>query len=97
VLKDELCIGDVHVRVFNQLGLEKGASRDIHNPNGFAKQLTDFITKCINASQDLLEDWVRLSVSHKQQEDPESETKEPILNSVSIADWRFLLVITALG
>jgi DnaJ family protein C protein 13 len=96
VLKDELRIGGVYVRVFNQLGLEKGALRDIHNPNGFAKQLTDFIAKCINASQDLPKDWVRLSVSHKQQEDPESDIQEPILNSVSISDRRFLLVITAL-
>jgi hypothetical protein len=95
-LKDELRIGGVYVRIFNQLGLEKGALREIHNPGLFAKQLTDFIAKCINASEDLPEGWVGLPVSEEQKEDPTSEPAEPRLGSVSIGDRRFVSVITAL-
>lgn len=95
-LKDELQVGSIYVRIFNQLGLEKGALREIHNPGLFAKQLTDFVARCINASDDLPEGWIGLPISEEEEKGDASHPSESGLDSVSIGDRRFVSVITAL-
>jgi hypothetical protein len=95
-LKDELRIGSVYVRIFNQLGVENGALRDINNPGLFARQLTDFIARCLNVSEQFPEGWVRLRVAENHSIGDESEVDEPQLECVSICDRRFVATITAL-
>ncbi|KAL3942788.1 MAG: hypothetical protein SGARI_000147, partial [Bacillariaceae sp.] len=88
-LKNEMQIGGVYVRVFNKLGVEKGGLRDIPNPGLFATQLLSYIAKCMNESQDLPTDWIRLTV-------PETDGDSDFLEPVAIADRRFIMVISAL-
>jgi DnaJ family protein C protein 13 len=88
-LKNEMQIGGVYVRVFNKLGLEKGGLREIDDPGLFAKQLTSFVAQCIDESSELPEGWVNLSIS-------EIDSKSLDLDTVSINDKRFIMVISAL-
>jgi hypothetical protein len=91
-----LQIGGVYVRIFNQLGLEKGALREVQRPGLFAKKLTNFIAKCINSSKDLPDSWSPLPMSEAQEDDHSPDLVEALLTSVSIRDRRFVLVISAL-
>lgn len=95
-LKDELRIGGVYVRIFNQLGLENGALRDINNPGLFALQLSEFIARCLNASDAFPETWVRLRAASNPAISDDSDFSEPQLGCVSISDRRFVATLTAL-
>lgn len=92
-LRNEMQIGGIYVRVFNKLGFEKGGLRDIVDPSTFAKQLTHFIARCINGSDDLPQGWIEIPISGAEQ--PLDEHIKS-LDIVSIADRRFIMVITAL-
>jgi hypothetical protein len=93
VLKDELRIGGVYVRIFNQLGLEHGALREINNPGAFAQQLSDFVARCLNKSEHFPENWIKLQVSENR---PVFDLDKQLLDCVSVIDGRFVLTITAL-
>lgn len=92
-LKNEMQIGGIYVRVFNKLGLERGGLRDVPNPGLFAKQLTEYIARCINHSNDLPEAWIGLPVSESS--DDESAAGQS-LATVSIVDRRFIAILSAL-
>ena len=93
-LKNELQIGGVYVRVFNKIGAEKGILRDVHNPSHFAKELVDYIARCINEHDDLPEGWIELNIARA---DAEKEMMSgSILKTVPITDRRFIMVMTAL-
>jgi hypothetical protein len=89
VLKNEMQIGGVYVRVFNRLGVEKGGLRDIVDPGLFASQLVGYIASCINASKNLPKDWIPLTM-------PDIPGESADLDSVPINDRRFIMVISAL-
>jgi hypothetical protein len=77
------------------MGSDRGALREIHNPTLFAKHVTDFIARSINASEDLPVGWVKLPLLVEEEPsvaDPEEEV--PVI--VSIRDQRFVMAITAL-
>ena len=92
-LKGELRIGGVYVRVFDKLGANREALRDIHNPTLFAKHLTDFIARSINASEDLPSGWVKLPMSVVEED---LKNLESGLYSVPIRDRHFVMSLTAL-
>jgi len=91
-LKDELRVGGVYIRVFNQLGFDKGALRDIHNPGLFAKQLINLVANCINGSEDLPEGWIELNIC----EGFTGAHRESGLHDLSTSDRRFVPILTAL-
>lgn len=95
LLKEELRIGGVYVRVFNRMGSGREAIREVPDPAMLAKQVTDFIARSINASDDLPEDWVALPLNF------ECSASSPFLKgeatqTVKIHDKRFLMAIKAL-
>ncbi len=93
-LKNELQIGGVYVRVFNKIGAEKGILRDVQNPTHFAKELVNYVARCINKYDDLPEGWIELSIA---QSDVEKEVMSgSLLKTVPITDRRFVMVMTAL-
>lgn len=93
-LKNELQIGGIFVRVFNKIGVEKGNLRDVYNPGQFAKELVNYIARCINEYDGLPEGWIGLNVS---QIDTESQIMAGTpLNTVMITDRRFIMVMSAL-
>ena len=92
-LKDELRIGGVYVRVFDKLGADREALREIHNPTLFAKHITDFVARSINASEDLPKGWVKLPISIGTDD---SKTLDSGLGCVSIWDRHFVMALTAL-
>ena len=95
-LKDELRVGGIYIRIFNQLGLERGALRDVSNPGLFAKDLTDVVAKCINGSKTLPEDWVKLNLSDENKEKSSSSPDDNGVDGVSTSDRRFVSVLSAL-
>jgi hypothetical protein len=96
-LKDELRIGGVYVRVFDQMGADREALRDIHNPGIFAKHILDFIARSINDSNELPKGWVELTLSIDSECKEEDGDEERALASVPIRDKRFVMAITALN
>ena len=95
-LKDELRIGGVYVRVFDRMGADRDALRDIHNPGIFAKHILDFIARSINDSNDLPKGWVELTLPVDNESEKEDGDEESALASVPIRDKRFVMAITAL-
>lgn len=93
-LKNELQIGGIYVRIFNKIGVEKGSLRDVQNPGHFAKELINYIARCINGYDGLPEDWIELDVSTTES-DTDAITGAP-LSTVSINDRRFIMVMSAL-
>jgi hypothetical protein len=93
-LKGELRIGGVYVRVFDNVGANREALREIHDPALFAKHINDFIARSINDSEDLPSGWVKLPMSVDETEDTSSG--ENILGSVPIRDRRFVMALSAL-
>jgi hypothetical protein len=93
-LKNELQIGGIYVRVFNKIGVEKGTLRDVNNPGQFAKELVNYIARCINKYDDLPEDWIELNVSTIDTEG--DVVPGTLLDTVSITDRRFIMVMSAL-
>ncbi|CAJ1946333.1 unnamed protein product [Cylindrotheca closterium] len=96
VLKDELRIGGVYIRVFNQKGLEQGVLRDINNPGLFARRLTHFIARCLNESDRFPEGWVKLQILNDDPDLDESELDDTKLEFVQIYDRRFVATVAAL-
>lgn len=92
-LKNEMQIGGIYIRVFNKLGIEKGGLRDIVNPALFAKQLADFLARCINSSGHLPDGWIEIPISGSDQATDEASTS---LDMTSITDTRFIMAISAL-
>jgi hypothetical protein len=95
-LKDELRIGGVYVRVFDRMGADREALRDIPNPGIFAKHVFDFIARSINDSSDLPKGWVELTLSVDSESKEKDGDEESFLASVPIRDKRFVMAITAL-
>jgi len=96
VLKDELRIGGVYIRVFNQKGLEHGVLRDINNPGLFARRLTHFIARCLNEGDQFPEGWVKLHIPKDDVALDESEMDDTQFDFVQIIDRRFVATVTAL-
>lgn len=96
VLKDELRIGGVYIRVFNQKGLEQGVLRDISNPGLFARRLTHFIARCLNEGDQFPDGWVRLQIPNDDLSLDESEMDDTQLEFVRITDRRFVATVSAL-
>mmetsp|Transcript_6988 Transcript_6988/g.16332 ORF Transcript_6988/g.16332 Transcript_6988/m.16332 type:complete len:3227 (-) Transcript_6988:18-9698(-) len=96
VLKDELRIGGVYIRVFNQKGLEQGVLREINNPGLFARRLTHFIARCLNESDRFPEGWLKLQILNDDAGLDESEVDDTKLEFVQISDRRFVATVTAL-
>jgi hypothetical protein len=92
-LKNEMQIGGIYIRVFNKLGIEKGALRDIVNPALFAKQLADFLARCINGSGHLPDGWIEIPMSGGGESTDEATAN---LEVASINDTRFIMAISAL-
>ena len=93
-LKNELQIGGIYVRVFNKIGTEKGNLRDINNPAHFAKELVNYIARCINKYDHLPEGWIDLNITAIEAE--ESTDRGALLDTVPITDRRFIMVMSAL-
>jgi hypothetical protein len=93
-LKDELQIGGIYVRVFNKIGLENGSLRDVIDPGLFAKELINYIARCINDCDDLPEGWIELDLSETNV--GECIVSNTSLRTVPITDRRFIMVISAL-
>lgn len=85
VLKDELKIGGIYVRVFNRQGMEKGGFRGLENPSSFAKHLVDYVARCINDSSAVPRGWIRLAVTEKTSS-IDNETDEPEETAVDADD-----------
>jgi hypothetical protein len=97
LLKEELRIGGVYVRVFNRMGSGREAIREVPDPAMLAKQVTDFIARSINNSSDLPEGWVDLPLSFTDDNAELSPfLKEEGLQTVQIRDTKFLVAIKAL-
>lgn len=94
-LKDELRIGGVYIRIFNRMGLENGALRDIDNPGAFAKRIADFIARSLNECEQFPDNWTKLSVSEPQPIADEWIEEESMLNHVPVTDARFLRTLIA--
>jgi hypothetical protein len=92
-LKDELQIGGIYIRIFNQLGVEKGAMRHVQNPALFVRQLAAFLGRCINHSKDLPDGWTNIVINPA--DNSRSETTDMESTYVPISDNRFVQVITA--
>ena len=92
-LKNELQIGGIYVRLFNQVGLDSGNTREIQNPPDFARQLLAFVGQAMNGSKELPDDWMDLDVA-SQELDVSGMSVSP--GALSIKDRKFVLVITAL-
>lgn len=92
-LKNELRIGGIYIRLFNQVGLDSGNMREIEDPALFARQLVAFVAKCINASEELPRGWLPL---HELDEMVDISGIPSGLQEISINDRRFVQVITAL-
>jgi len=93
-LQNELRIGGIYVRIFNKVGVEKGNLRDVEDPVFFAQELINYIARCINGCNSLPEDWVELNLPGMK---PEEEiVSENLLETVSITDRRFVMVVSAL-
>lgn len=95
-LKEELRIGGVYVRVFNRMGSGREAIREVPNPGVLAKQVTDFVARSINASDDLPEDWIELPLNFKRTSELSPFLKEEAIQTVGVRDKRFLMAIKAL-
>eukprot|EP00934_Nitzschia_sp_Nitz4_P000945 Nitzschia sp. Nitz4//scaffold10_size219509//158366//167608//NITZ4_001449-RA/size219509-augustus-gene-0.252-mRNA-1//1//CDS//3329532983//945//frame0 len=87
LLKDELRVGGIYVRLFNQMGLEKGAIREVQDPKGFCEQLLDRIAKGINEYAASFEGWVPLG--HVGNQDLSN-------TALTVEDRRFVMVMKAL-
>lgn len=96
LLKEELRIGGVYVRVFNRMGSDRESIREIPNPAVFAKHVTDFIARSINASDDLPDDWVALPLSSEDNAEISPFLQDEVVQTVPVKDSRFLMVIKAL-
>ncbi|KAL3930367.1 MAG: hypothetical protein SGBAC_011798 [Bacillariaceae sp.] len=96
VLKDELRIGGVYIRVFNQKGLEQGVLRDISNPGLFARRLTHFIARCLNESDRFPAEWIKLQIQKENSDLDEYDADDTELEFVQISDRRFVAIVTAL-
>ena len=94
-LKDELQIGGVYVRVFDNIGSDREILRDIQNPTLFAEHVTAFIARSINKSEELPEGWVKLETFLEKEGVKESDFGETV-GSVPIRDRRFVMAISAL-
>ena len=81
------------MRVFDKLGTNREALREIHDPTLFAKYLTDFIARSINASDDLPPGWVKLPMSVVE---GDSASLDSGLGCVPIRDRHFVKSLTAL-
>ena len=92
-LKDELQIGGIYIRIFNQLGLEKGAMRHVQNTANFVRQLTEFLARCINCSKELPSGWAQIKLETSDDSNANSRYSEA--ESVPLSDRRFVQVITA--
>ncbi|CAB9505549.1 DnaJ (Hsp40) homolog, subfamily C, member 13 [Seminavis robusta] len=97
LLKEELRIGGVYIRVFNRMGSGREAIREVPNPSMFAKHVTAFIARSINASDDLPDGWVELRVLDEVDENEASPfVKEESSQTVSVRGTKFLMAIKAL-
>jgi DnaJ family protein C protein 13 len=92
-IKNELRIGGIYIRLFNQVGLDSGSTREIQSPAAFAKQLLAFVAKCIDSSKDLPVGWLALDLTA---EDLDISGMSTTLKDMSIDDRKFVLVVTAL-
>jgi hypothetical protein len=93
ILKNELRIAGAYIRLFNQVGLDSGNTREIQNPADFAKQLLAFVAHSMNGSKELRDDWMDLVVPADEL-DVSGMSASP--GTLSIRDRKFVLVITAL-
>lgn len=96
LLKEELRIGGVYVRVFNRMGSGREAIREVPNPGLLAKQVTDFIARSINGSEELPKDWVKLPLSIDDSFELSPFLQEEVAQTVKIRDKRFLMSVKAL-
>lgn len=92
-LKNELRIGGIYIRLFNQVGLDSGSAREIQNPANFAKELLAFIATTVNKSDQVPDDWMNLEVSSDNL-DISGMPKTP--GGLSVYDRTFVLAIAAL-
>lgn len=88
-LKNEITIGGVYLRVFNGAGGDRGSLNEIPSLSSFAKNLFNFIARCLNESQKGTENWAPL-VEYKI----EDSVDEPLL--CSIEDPKFEMALHAL-
>jgi len=60
VLKNEIAIGGVYLRVFNSLGGGRESLREIADTSLFANQIIRFIALCMNRSVGMGDGWIKL-------------------------------------
>lgn len=96
LLKEELRIGGVYVRVFNRMGSGREAIREVPDPAMLAREVTNFIARSINASDNLPEDWIELPSSEAGKAEVSPFMKEEAVLTANIRDRKFLMAIKAL-
>jgi len=96
LLKEELRIAGVYIKIFNRMGSGREAIREIPNPDNFAKQVIDFVARSINASDDLPDGWVDLPLSDSSGEELSPFFNEEPVQTVQIRDKKFLMAIKSL-
>lgn len=92
-LRNELRVGGVYIRLFNQTGLDGANLREIQSPVDFTKQLVAFVAKCLNGSKNLPNNWVDLDVPC---ENLDVSGMSTALQDTTIDDRGFVQVVTAL-
>ena len=92
VLKNEMNIGGVYLRVFNAMGGGREALREIADATQFASHILGFIALCMNQSNELGDGWIELSQSTVLSDRTEEEATK-----LSISDVRFNMAVMALS
>ena len=92
VLKNEVAIGGVYLRVFNSLGGGLEALREIKDSSLFASQIISFIASCMNKSVEMGGGWTKL----------DEATVEPMRtefdrSNLSISSAQFTMAVQALS
>ena len=92
MLKNEITVGGVYLRVFNAMGGGREALREIADTSQFASNILGFIALCMNQSTELGDGWVELSQSTMLSDRTNEEASK-----LSISDVRFNMAVMALS
>jgi hypothetical protein len=92
VLKNEVTVGGVYLRVFNAMGGGREALREIADTSEFAMHILGFIALCMNQSTELGDGWIKLPQSTML-----SNCSEEEATNLSISDKRFNVAVMALS